>query len=143
MGAVLLVLMFAAGAAAGLAFGRTRPRAPAGGMPTGVPIATVDVQIRAGIPEELRRLDLTPEQSRRIEAVLAAGRRRSDSVMRELGPRLRMVFDSVDAAVRAELTPEQRARLAASRRGRPLRVIQESTVVNGKASGRTDTIRAP
>lgn len=135
-GGLLLLVMFAAGLVAGLAWGMTRARRVEA-------YNTIDVQIRAEMPEELSRLGLTPGQSQRVTEILTAGRLRADSVMADLGPRLRLVFDSVDAGVRAVLTPEQRTRLDQARKGRALRIIQESTVVNGKASGRTDTLRAP
>lgn len=107
LGIALLVATFAAGMLAGAAFDRTlvaRETAPAQepgwhchgphGGKTGM---IVD------------RLDLTPEQRARVDAVLARRRAQADTFWEREGPRMRAIVDSTRAEVRAVLTPEQRA----------------------------------
>ncbi len=53
------------------------------------------------------RLDLTPAQRRRIDAILAADRGRVEAVLGEMRPRLARLFDGTTARIRAVLTPEQ------------------------------------
>jgi Spy/CpxP family protein refolding chaperone len=132
--AVLLLALFGAGFAAGRAWDRLRPRRVE-------LINTIDVQVRTGMPDELTRLDLTPEQTAQVRARLQAGRQGADSVLQRLEPQLRAVLDSVDIHIRALLTPEQRAQLDKERKGRMLRVIEQKTTTDGKTTTRSDTLR--
>jgi hypothetical protein len=100
----LLVVTFAAGMFAGIGADRLlaprlRIRGPADDMS-----AVLD------------RLSLTPAQRVQAEAIVARTAPRAQAVMTELAERLRVVADSVDAELRAILTPEQRLRLDALRR---------------------------
>jgi Spy/CpxP family protein refolding chaperone len=66
--------------------------------------------MRAGMPPMFERLDLTPEQHQRIEAILEQSRPLTDSVLRSSLPRLRAIRDSVRLRIREVLTPEQQER---------------------------------
>jgi hypothetical protein len=62
-----------------------------------------------GLPPELREgMNLTPEQEKRIQAILDASRPRTDAVLDEFLPRLRVVADSVRMEIRGVLNSEQR-----------------------------------
>jgi Spy/CpxP family protein refolding chaperone len=65
-----------------------------------------------------RELDLTPEQRRQIQAILAEERAKADSVMRAVRPILQARYDSSTQAVREVLTPEQRERFDRLREAR-------------------------
>jgi hypothetical protein len=97
--ASIVVLAFGAGAFAGIATDRLlAPR----------------LRIRAPMDEMadvLDRLELTAEQRARAEAILARTAPQSREIMLELAERLQLVADSVDAELRAILTPAQRLRL--------------------------------
>ena len=94
----LIALAVIAGASAGIAGDRLlAPR----------------IRVRAAIGDMsgvFDRLALSPEQRRRAEAIVARSAPRSEAIMLELAERLRDVADSVDAELRAILTPEQRLR---------------------------------
>jgi Spy/CpxP family protein refolding chaperone len=100
----MLALAFVAGAFAGIAGDRLlAPR----------------LRIRAAMQDMsdvFDRLALTPEQRVQAESIVADAAPRSRAVMLELADRLRIVADSVDAELRAILTPEQRLRLDSLRR---------------------------
>jgi hypothetical protein len=93
------VLAFMAGAFAGVAADRLlAPR----------------LRIRAPMEEManvLDRLELTAEQRARAQAILTRTAPQSQEIMLELAERLQLVADSVDAELRAILTPAQRLRL--------------------------------
>ena len=95
----LIALAFIAGASAGIAGDRLlEPR----------------IRVRTAIGDMsgvFDRLALSPEQRRRAEAIVARSAPRSEAAMLELAERLRNVADSVDAELRAILTPAQRLRL--------------------------------
>lgn len=104
--------LFAAGAAAGVAWERTRAKAPM----FRVHVNGGDARIDA-----LAELGLTDEQRRRIEQVFERAQPRTDAVLRETLPRLRAVTDSINAEIQAVLTPQQRRRLG---RVEPRRVFE-------------------
>lgn len=54
-----------------------------------------------------RELDLSEDQRERIEAILMTRGPRTEEIMSQVRERLRIVMDSVDAEIRAVLTPEQ------------------------------------
>lgn len=56
-----------------------------------------------------RRLELTEPQRAEIERMLTAERAKTDSVLREMRPRLHARYDSMTARIRGVLTPEQQA----------------------------------
>ena len=103
--AAWLVLAFAAGAAAGAGLSRVL-----GPEPTD---RTRVIRDMSGV---LDGLGLTSEQRVRAEEILEASAPRSEEAMREAAGRLQEVADSVDAQLRAILTPEQRIRLDRLRR---------------------------
>jgi Spy/CpxP family protein refolding chaperone len=104
--------LFAAGAAAGIAWERTRAETPM----FRVHVNGGDARIDA-----LEELGLTDAQRRRIEQVFARAQPRTDAALRETLPRLRAVTDSINAEIQAVLTPEQRRRLG---RVAPRRVFE-------------------
>lgn len=116
----ILLATFVAGGLAGMAFERTRagdpaPRPGRGGGP-GPPAGV----FAPGSPL-VERLDLSPEQRERVEAILREDRQKARAAMQEMQPRLRARFDSTQAAVREVLTPAQREefdRIQAERRER-------------------------
>jgi Spy/CpxP family protein refolding chaperone len=65
-----------------------------------------------------RRLELTDAQRREIEALLESDRRKTDSMFREIRPRLRARYDSTTAGIRAVLDPEQQEEFDRYRRER-------------------------
>jgi Spy/CpxP family protein refolding chaperone len=102
-----LLVTFLAGAFAGAALDRGRghgPRGPGGPGGRGGPPAI----FAAGSPL-VERLELTEPQRDSIERLMRRDRARTDSMFREMRPRLRARFDSTTAAIAAVLTPEQRA----------------------------------
>lgn len=104
--------LFAAGAAAGVAWERTR------GEKTGFRVHVEGGRARV---EALDELGLTEDQKRRIEQVFDRAQPRTDAALRETLPRLRAVTDSINTEIQAVLTPEQRRRLG---RIQPRRVFE-------------------
>ena len=121
----LVILAFVAGVSAGVVGDRVMaPR----------------VRLRATLDDMssvFDRLRLTPEQRRQAEAIASRRMPRSREVMIELGERLRQVADSVDAELRAVLTPEQRAVLDSLRSDSRL-LLKRKTLTPGGV--RVDTI---
>lgn len=113
IGAALLCLAFVAGALSGAAWTRTRRNG-----------VNVQVRLTSELPRELRRLDLTATQADTLRRILGAGHMRTLAVLRELEPRMRGVMDTVDAQIRAVLTPTQRVRLDSTRRRMTRDVIE-------------------
>lgn len=93
-------VVFAAGAAAGIAWQRSRAEEP-----------LFRVHVKEGRVEAFDRLGLTADQRRRIERIFLDAQPRTDAVLRDALPRLRAVTDSVNAEIHAVLTPEQSRRL--------------------------------
>lgn len=103
---LVLVATFAAGALVGLAseqvLGADEPERVEmrrGHGPQRNPFA------RQGMLAE--RLDLTEEQRAEIDSILAADRAKTDSMFREIRPRLRARYDSTTSRIRGVLTAEQ------------------------------------
>lgn len=95
----LIALAFLAGTAAGVAGDR---------------LLSPRVMLRtdlSGLSAVFDRLELSPEQRRRADSVVARSAPRSEAIMLDVAERLRGVADSVDAELREILTPPQRARL--------------------------------
>ena len=97
--ATLVVLAFVTGASAGVAGDRLV-----------APRLTIRTTL-GDMSGTLDRLGLTTEQRRQADAIVARSEPRSREVLIELGERLRLVADSVDAELRSILTAEQRLRL--------------------------------
>ncbi len=99
---LILGVVFVIGALAGAAFERAgfgRPERRGGPPPDHM----------RGLPPHLRgKLDLQPEQARRIDQLLERNRERTDAVLDQYLPQLRALTDSLRVEVRAELTPAQR-----------------------------------
>jgi len=113
--AAWLTLAFAAGVVGGIAADRVLPPEPT--------VRTRVVREMAGM---LDGLGLTPDQRVRAESILEASAPRSEEAMREAAGRLQDVADSVDAQLRAILTPEQQTRLDRIRR-QPVFMLKRKT----------------
>jgi Spy/CpxP family protein refolding chaperone len=124
--AALLALAFVTGGAAGVAADRLFGARPV--------IRTRIAQDMSGV---LDKLELTPDQRARAVAILQRRGPRTERAMLEVAERLRAVSDSVDAELRAILTPQQRARLDSLRR-EPVFMIKRK--VPGSATT-IDTVR--
>jgi Spy/CpxP family protein refolding chaperone len=109
-GILLLAATFLAGGAAGVAGGRIWGAQRAGEVPPPPP------RLRpVGPPPAYERLGLSDDQRARITAILERTRPRTDSVMREVMPRLRAITDSAEAEINTVLTAEQRERFERDR----------------------------
>jgi len=117
--AAWIVLGFAAGAVVGVAADRWLAPAPVLGTRVIRDMSTV-----------LDGLGLTPDQRASAEAILERSAPRSEDAMREAAGRLQVVADSLDAELRAILTPEQRTRLD-ELRSRPVFMIKRKTPGGG------------
>jgi hypothetical protein len=85
----------------------------------------------------LDRLQLTAEQRRLADSIVARSAPRSEAIMLEVGERLRAVADTVDRELRTILTAEQRARLDSMRTG-PHLVLKRKEA--GSGATRVDTL---
>lgn len=101
--ATLVVLAFVTGASAGVVGDRLV-----------APRLTIRTTL-GDMSGTLDRLGLTPEQRRQADSIVSRSEPRSRDVLIELGERLRLVADSVDAELRSILTADQRRRLDALR----------------------------
>lgn len=127
LGAALLLLVFAAGFAVGIAVDRlARPQ------------SGIRMVFGADMSGVLDKLDLTRKQRARAEAIVERRAPATQEMMLELGDRLRMISDSLDAELRTILTPEQRARLDALRSER--RLMLKRTVTGPGGTSVTDTL---
>jgi hypothetical protein len=107
LGAALLIAMFAAGWMAGIAWTRTHARG-----------VNVDVRMTTGLPRELKQLGLSSAQEDTLRLILRDGQQRTLKVLHEFEPHMRALADSVELAIRAVLTPAQRAALDAAGKSR-------------------------
>ena len=110
LGAVVVVVAFAAGVMTGMAINRRPP-----------PGLTVRVTATATdrMPRELEQLGLTSAQTSEIRTILLRGRDRVLEVVRDFDPRMKAATDSTNMEIEAVLTPAQRASLAEYRRAHP------------------------
>jgi Spy/CpxP family protein refolding chaperone len=102
-GLFLAAVVFAAGLLVGGAIervrvSRTRPMPP-------------PMEDHGPVPWPFARLDLTQEQRDSIAAIFDAGRPLTDSIMREVMPRLTAINDSIRNEIRKVLTPDQLSQL--------------------------------
>jgi Spy/CpxP family protein refolding chaperone len=124
----LLLLAFVAGALGGVAADRLLgtptsntgldlPRRAGAERPGARPGAIFPAGVQLA-----RELELSPEQRRQIQRILAEEREKADSVMRAVRPLLQARYDSSLQAVREVLTPEQRERFDQLREERRQRI---------------------
>jgi len=121
-GLAVLAVVFAAGALAGAAMDHWRVTSRPADVVEMVPVPTEQVVENmkmggSGIPALYEALQLTPEQRTKIRSIMEANRPRTDSLLHQTWPQLRALLDSIRREVEQVLTPEQRTRLAAMRRG--------------------------
>lgn len=98
-GLLLVATVFLVGLLVGSAFERVRAS-------RGRPMRPF-MESRGPVPWPFARLDLTEEQRNRIAAIFEGGRPLTDSIMREVMPRLRSINDSIREEISNILTPEQ------------------------------------
>lgn len=127
VGIIVLLAAFMAGAAAGVAADRLW------GSGQGI---RLKLEAREG--GVLDKLGLTPEQRTRAEAILERRAPRTEAMMIEVGERLQLIADSVDAELRAILTAEQRMRLDSL--GVRQRLLLKRKVVGPGGGETTDTV---
>lgn len=110
----LLILIYIAGTITGgaLVYAGLRIGA-AGQMPMMVPAPGGNRTVVGfgGFPVGYDDLGLTADQRRAIERIIAESRPHTDSILQAALPRLRVATDSMQARMRAVLTPDQRNRL--------------------------------
>jgi Spy/CpxP family protein refolding chaperone len=111
----LLALTFLAGAAAGVVADRWLGTTPM--------LGTKIVRDMSGV---LDKLELSADQRVRAEAIFQRSRPGTAAAMKSVSDRLKAVADSVDAELRAILTPEQRVRLDSLKRS-PVMVLKRMT----------------
>jgi Spy/CpxP family protein refolding chaperone len=98
---LLLLVVFGAGIAVGVAIDHSRTTVAAAPMPPqGGP---------GRLPPYLERMDLTQDQHAKIKAILDAQRPKVDTVMNGVLPRLRALSDTTFAQIRDVLTPAQQS----------------------------------
>lgn len=132
MAAAAFLATFIAGALAGAAGGRMLG---GGATPLGATLVTVSRQM----PGALRGLGLSADQERAIQSVFDRHQPRSDSLLRTLMPAVRAITDTLDAEVRAILTPSQRAQLDRMRRPEPTFLLKHRGPFD--STERVDTLR--
>jgi hypothetical protein len=117
--AAVVLVLFAAGTALGLALGQSQSEA--GGLS-----APIEGRLSLGASEQSKEwivdgLDLTPDQRAAVDSVVEHFGHRMSSLQKEYRPRYRAIVDSASQALRSLLTDEQRARYdslqAAAKRG--------------------------
>ena len=107
LGLALLVATFTAGMLAGAAFDQAlAAREPAPAQEPGWHCHGPHGKKTSMI---LDRLDLSPEQRRRVDEIMARRRAQADAFWEREGPRMRGIVDSTRSEIRAVLTAEQRA----------------------------------
>jgi len=111
----LLALAFVAGAAAGVTADRLFAPEP-----------VLRTRITRDMSGPLDKLGLTPQQRAQTDSIMERSAPRAERAMREVAERLQIVSDSLDAELRAVLTPPQRARLDSLRR-QPMFMLKRKT----------------
>jgi hypothetical protein len=113
--ALTLLAIFVAGILAGVALDRTvQPR------------KVIRTFLGADMSGVLGKLELTPVQRQQADAILGRRAPAAESIMVDVAARLHSMSDSLDAELRAILTPAQRGRLD-SLRHRPAFVLRRKT----------------
>ena len=116
---LLLVMAFVAGAAAAVTVDRVLTSQP-----------VLSARITRDMSGPLDKLELTPQQRAQADSIMQRSAPRAERAMREVAERLQNVSDSLDAELRAILTPPQRARLDSLRR-QPIFMLKRKTPENG------------
>ena len=119
----VIALVFVAGAAASLA--ATHVMAPR---------RILGTRLKQDMSGVLDRLQLSPDQRVRAEAILARSAPRAESLMVEMAERLRAISDSVDGELRGILDPAQRVRLDSLRRERSVMIKRKTVSPDGRTS---------
>jgi Spy/CpxP family protein refolding chaperone len=119
---LLLALAFVAGASAGVTVDRLIAPQPVPGT-----------RITRDMSGPLDKLELTPQQRAQADSIMDRSAPHAERAMRDVAERLQNVSDSLDAELRAILTPPQRARLDSLRR-QPLFMLKR------KAPGNATTV---
>jgi Spy/CpxP family protein refolding chaperone len=127
VGIMALLAVFVAGGAAGVAADRLWSSGRG-----------IRVKLEARNSGILDKLGLTPEQRSRAEAIMERKTPRTEGMLMEVGERLQLIADSVDAELRAILTPEQRMRLDSLGAGQ--RLLLKRKVVRPGGGETTDTV---
>jgi Spy/CpxP family protein refolding chaperone len=122
IGAALLLAAFIAGAAVGFAFDRVVRPEP-----------RLKTFVVADMSRVLDRLELTTQQRAQADSILLRRAPTTERMMFDVADRLRSLSDSVDAELRAILTPQQRARLDSLRGERKL-MLKRKTIGAGGAT---------
>jgi Spy/CpxP family protein refolding chaperone len=122
IGAALLLAAFVAGAAVGFAFDRVVRREP-----------QLKTFVVADMSRVLDRLELTTQQRAQADSILLRRAPTTERMMLDVADRLRGLSDSVDAELRAILTPQQRVRLDSLRGERKL-MLKRKTIGAGGAT---------
>ena len=92
--------------------GREFTERPMPGRPGGMRGRFDPGQFRERLGAQLtKELRLTEEQRVKVDSILSAQQAKSRGVMEEVRPRLQMVAESTQAAIREVLTPEQQEQL--------------------------------
>lgn len=117
LGALLLLVVFAAGAMSGVAYTRTKRQ----GINVNVRMVATDK-----LPRELQALNPTPAQADSLRKVLHDGQLRTMRVLNDFEPRLRVAMDTLDAEIHAILTPDQRVKFDATRKQRSENTVERS-----------------
>jgi Spy/CpxP family protein refolding chaperone len=120
IGAAMLLAAFIAGVAAGLAFDRVVRPEPR--------LKTVVV---ADMSRVLDKLELTAQQRGQADSILQRRAPTTERMMLDVAERLRGLSDSVDAELRAILTPQQRVRLDSLRGDRKIMLKRKTPGAGG------------
>ena len=116
---LLLAMAFVAGAAAAVTVDRVLTSQP-----------VLSARITRDMSGPLDKLELTPQQRAQADSIMQRSAPRAERAMREVAERLQNVSDSLDAELRAILTPPQRARLDSLRR-QPMFMLKRKTHGSG------------
>jgi len=116
IGSALLLAVFISGLAVGLALDHVARQEPR--------LKTVVV---ADMSRVLDRLELTAGQRAQADSIIQRRAPTTERMMLDVADRLRGVSDSLDAELRAILTPQQRARLDSLRSERKI-ILRRKTV---------------
>ena len=123
-GIVILIAAFLAGGVLGVAAERIRAARTAPRVAFDRPFGASRQPGPGQLPRFYERLDLSPAQKDSMWAILERARPRTDSLMRQTVPLIRVYMDSIQRELRAVLTEEQREQLdreRETRRGRGMR----------------------
>ena len=122
--AVVLLVIFLAGAFVGVALDRARgrrgPERAGGGPPPRGQGAPNGPRPGQRLPPYIEELDLSPTQHDQIRTILQAQRPKVDSALSSVLPQLQAISDQTFAAIRAALTPDQQKAFDAARPSRDL-----------------------